>query len=78
MAKAKFNELQQALSIIFPAQKKKVSDFEMPAETNDVVPVIEALDGQLITNRLDLKVPVREMENMKADTTKWYSENSRL
>lgn len=52
----------------FSCSEKKVSDFEMPAETNDVVPVIEALDGQLITNRLDLKVPVRDGK-YESDTT---------
>ena len=37
---------------------KKPEDFKIEANGRDTLPVIEALDGQLITNKLDLKIPV--------------------
>jgi adenine deaminase len=46
----------------FSCSKKKVEDFAMPLNSSPLgdggIPVIEALDGQLITNRLSLKPKV--------------------
>ena len=36
----------------FSARKKDVGDFAIPASSGQAVPVIEALDGQLITNKI--------------------------
>jgi adenine deaminase len=46
----------------FHCSHKNTSDFEMPAGSAPMtqLPVIEALDGQLITHRLMLPVPLRE------------------
>ena len=40
----------------FSCDEKKPSDFLIEANDEDMFPVIEALDGQLITNRLNLRV----------------------
>jgi len=42
----------------FNCKLKKPEDFKIEANGRDTLPVIEALDGQLITNKLDLKIPV--------------------
>ena len=39
----------------FNCGKKSVADFQMPATASATIPVIEALDGQLITNKLMLQ-----------------------
>ncbi len=39
----------------FSCNKKKVTDFETPWKGEKEIPVIEALDGQLITNRLSFE-----------------------
>ncbi len=51
----------------FECEPKSVSDFEFPVKAAVLTfPVIEALDGQLITNRLDL-VPQTENGNWVSD-----------
>jgi len=42
----------------FNCKLKKPEDFKIEANGRESLPVIEALDGQLITNRLDLAIPV--------------------
>ena len=44
----------------FDCSSKNISDFDMPATGADRIPVIEALDGQLITNKLFLAPLVKE------------------
>lgn len=39
----------------FNCGKKSVADFQMPTTASAIIPVIEALDGQLITNKLMLQ-----------------------
>lgn len=43
----------------FNCKLKKVEDFKVECGGRNSLPVIEALDGQLITNKLDLQIPVR-------------------
>lgn len=44
----------------FHAEPKRISYFQKPYNGEATIPVIEALDGQLITNRLDLEPSVRD------------------
>jgi adenine deaminase len=44
----------------FDCSSKNISDFIVPATGADTIPVIEALDGQLITNKLWLSPLVKE------------------
>ncbi|NML19364.1 adenine deaminase [Pseudoflavitalea sp. G-6-1-2] len=44
----------------FHAEPKRISYFQKPYRGEATIPVIEALDGQLITNRLDLEPAVRD------------------
>ncbi|OJU25518.1 MAG: adenine deaminase [Sphingobacteriales bacterium 41-5] len=44
-----------AILNIFNCGKKSVEDFQMPTTASATIPVIEALDGQLITNKLMLQ-----------------------
>jgi adenine deaminase len=44
----------------FNCSKKQISDFELPWKGEETIPVIEALDGQLITNRLNLTPAVKD------------------
>ncbi|MBC7873345.1 MAG: adenine deaminase [Ferruginibacter sp.] len=50
----------------FSCSKKEVTDFEVVWDNEKEIPVIEALDGQLITNRLSLK-PKVENGNIVSD-----------
>jgi adenine deaminase len=43
----------------FNCSKKQVSDFELPWKGEKTIPVIEALEGQLVTNRLDWEPKVK-------------------
>jgi adenine deaminase len=51
---------QQKAGVInnFSCSKKESKDFEVP-KTNNPTPVIEALDGQLITNKLNLDLKIQ-------------------
>ena len=42
----------------FNCKLKKVDEFKVEAISRTSLPVIEALDGQLITNKLDVQIPV--------------------
>jgi adenine deaminase len=44
----------------FSCNKKEVADFEIKSNNETTMPVIEALDGQLITNRLPFSPKVRD------------------
>ena len=44
----------------FHAEPKRISYFQKPYNGETTIPVIEALDGQLITNRLDLAPSVKD------------------
>ncbi len=44
----------------FHAEPKRISYFQIPYNGEATIPVIEALDGQLITNRLDLAPTVKD------------------
>lgn len=46
----------------FNCKEKKVGDFSIPASGNPLIPVIEALDGQLITNKLELPALIHNNE----------------
>ncbi|MFT4094586.1 MAG: adenine deaminase [Niabella sp.] len=50
----------------FNCTPKNISDFQVSFSGAETIPVIEALDGQLITNRLDLK-PKTEKDNLVSD-----------
>jgi adenine deaminase/very-short-patch-repair endonuclease len=51
----------------FSCNKKEVSDFEVKWNDEKEISIIEALDGQLITNKLSL-APKIEKENIVSDT----------
>lgn len=54
-------ERQQILPINhFHAEPKRISYFQVPYNGEATIPVIEALDGQLITNRLDMAPSVKD------------------
>jgi adenine deaminase len=44
----------------FACSAKKTEDFYVPAKENDLLPVIEAMDGQLITNRLSVPPLIKD------------------
>lgn len=50
----------------FDVEEKHVTDFSIPYNNEDLIPVIEALDGQLITHKLMLP-PKVEQGNMVSD-----------
>lgn len=68
--KSKIKSQKTGLINNFSCDKKQVSDFEIPFITDHsplTIPVIEALDGQLITNRLSFSSKVAD-GNIISDT----------